>query len=207
MSSIVNKLFALFFILVLMTPALGASTAFAQGQHEESIINMLKSRDAEIKSLIGDKTEFSQTQKDQLKDLINGAIDFKKMSQDALGKQWDKLTAEQHAEFVKVFSEIVRGRSLSNLEIYRLDVDYKQVEVEGESALVHTTTVYKDQPMKVEYAMGLRDDNWRVDDIILDGVSTTEGYARSFQSYVRKRGFDALMANLHKRLEKINGAS
>jgi phospholipid transport system substrate-binding protein len=61
--------------------------------------------------------------------------------------------------------------------------------------------------MKVEYALGLRDAEWRVDDIILDGVSTTEGYARSFQTYMRKRGFDALMTNLQKRLDKMNAAS
>ena len=171
------------------------------------IINMLKERDAEIKSVLGDEKEFTDTQRSELKNLINGAIDFEKMGQDALGAQWDKLTPEQHAEFVKVFSEIVRGRSLSDLEIYRLDVAYDDVQVEGNNARVLTTTVYKDQPMQVEYAMGLRDEEWRVDDIILDGVSTTEGYARSFQTYVRKKGFDALMANLHKRLAKINGAS
>ena len=128
------------------------------------------------------------------------------MGKDALGKEWDTITPEQQAEFVKVFSEIVKGRSLSDLEIYRLEVEYEQVTVEGDEARVQTKTVYKEQPMLVEYDMGYRSDEWRVDDIILDGVSTTEGYARSFQTYIRKRGFDALMQNLHKRLEKMNAA-
>ena len=128
------------------------------------------------------------------------------MAQDALGKEWDTITPEQQAEFVKVFSEIVKGGSLSDLEIYRLDVEYENITVEGDKARVQTRTVYKEQPMQVEYTMGFRENEWRVDDIILDGVSTTEGYARSFQTYIRKRGFDALMTNLHKRLEKMNAA-
>ena len=207
MSAIVNKLFAFFIATLMLGTTLIAPHATAQGQHETVIMKMLKERDTQIKAVLGEETELSEAKQSELKNLINGAIDFEKMGQDALGNQWDKITAEQRAEFVKVFSEIVRGRSLADLEIYRLDVAYDDVQVEGETARVFTTTVYKDQPMKVEYAMGLRDNDWRVDDIILDGVSTTDGYARSFQTYVRKRGFDALMANLHKRLAKINGTS
>ena len=207
MSAIVNNLFAFLVAALVFSSGFYATPAHAQQNHKDVIIKMLKNRDAEIKSILGDESEFSDAQRDKLKNLINGAIDFEKMGQDALGAQWEKLTPEQHAEFVKVFSEIVRGRSLADLEIYRLDVAYDDVKVEGENARVLTTTVYKDQPMQVEYAMGLRNDAWRVDDIILDGVSTTDGYARSFHTYVRKRGFDALMANLHKRLAKINGTS
>ncbi len=207
MSAIVNKLFAFLVATLIFGTVFTTPAAHAQQPHADVIMKMLKDRDAQIKSLLGDETEFSDAQRDELKNLINGAIDFEKMGQDALGNQWEKINEEQRAEFVKVFSEIVRGRSLADLEIYRLDVAYDDVKVEGESARVFTTTVYKDQPMKVEYAMGLRDNDWRVDDIILDGVSTTDGYARSFQTYVRKRGFDALMTNLHKRLAKINGTS
>ena len=200
MSNFVYKL-CLILILSLFTAA--SHVSFAQ---DSAILELLKERDNEIKTLIGDKKEFSEGQKEELQNLINGVIDFEQMGKDALGKEWDTITPEQQAEFVKVFSEIVKGRSLSDLEIYRLDVEYEHVTVEGDEARVQTKTVYKEQPMLVEYDMGYRSDEWRVDDIILDGVSTTEGYARSFQTYIRKRGFDALMQNLHKRLEKMNAA-
>ena len=204
MSNFVYK-FCLVFSLaaVLFIGVSSTSAVFAQ---DSAILELLKQRDKEIKSLIGDKKEFSEGQKEELQTLINGVIDFEQMGKDALGKEWDTITPEQQAEFVKVFSEIVKGRSLSDLEIYRLEVEYEQVTVEGDEARVQTKTIYKEQPMKVEYDMGFRSDEWRVDDIILDGVSTTEGYARSFQTYIRKRGFDALMQNLHKRLEKMNAA-
>ncbi len=204
MSNFVYK-FCLVFSLaaVLFVGISSTSAVFAQ---DSAILELLKQRDNEIKSLIGDKKEFTEGQKEELQTLINGVIDFEQMGKDALGKEWDTITPEQQAEFVKVFSEIVKGRSLSDLEIYRLEVEYEQVTVEGDEARVQTKTIYKEQPMKVEYDMGFRSEEWRVDDIILDGVSTTEGYARSFQTYIRKRGFDALMQNLHKRLEKMNAA-
>ncbi len=203
MSAILNTLFA--FVIAFATTCTVFEPVMAQDQ-SEAILSMLKNRDAEVKKLLGEKESFTDEQRAELKDLINGVIDFENMSQNALGKQWNAITPDQQTEFVKVFSEIVRGKSLADLEIYRLDVTYDDVKVDGDNAQVFTSTVYKDQPMKVEYAMGYRDQQWMVDDIILDGVSTTDGYARSFQTYVRKRGFDALMANLHKRLEKLNSA-
>lgn len=171
---------------------------------DSDVVSLLKQRDQEIKALIGEAEDFTDAQQEKLQNVINGVIDFNQMGQDALGEEWETLTSEQQAEFIKVFSEIVRERSLSNLDIYRLDVEYEKVSVEGAEARVQTKTTYKKQPMQVEYAMGFRGNTWRVDDIILDGVSTMEGYARSFQTYIRKRGFDALMQNLKKRLDKMN---
>lgn len=206
MSAKLNSVFVFIIVFFMVGTEGTISSAYAQ-KSDEAILSMLQERDKEIKDKIAGKKELSEPERAELKDLVNGVIDFEQMAEDAMGKEWENLTSEQHAEFVKVFSEIVRGRSLNDLEIYQLDVKYEDVKLEGDSAHVFTSTVYKDQPMKVEYALGYRDMQWRVDDIILDGVSTTEGYARSFQTYMRKRGFDALMANLNKRLDKMNASS
>ena len=61
----------------------------------------------------------------------------------------DTINAEQQAEFVKVFSEIVKGRSLSDLEIYRLDVEYENISVEGEQAHVQTKLFIKNNPCRL----------------------------------------------------------
>ena len=57
--------------------------------------------------------------------------------------------------------------------------------------------------MVTSFRMIRTDDGWLARDIVLDEVSTVEGYSRSFQTFIRKRGFDALMDNLNRKLEKI----
>ena len=203
MSNFLYKTYTLVAVVLLAVLSFTQLPAYAQ---DSDIRTLLEQRDQEIKTLLGDKEEFTDSQREELQNLINGVIDFEQMAQDALGKEWGSITPDQQAEFVEVFSEIVKGGSLSDLEIYRLDVEYENISVDGEKAHVQTKTVYKEQPMQVEYTMGLQGNEWRVHDIILDGVSTTEGYARSFQTYIRKRGFDALMQNLQKRLAKMNAA-
>ncbi len=160
---------------------------------------MLQTRDAEIKSILGDRETFSAEQKENLKNVINGIIDFETMGRRALGPHWEPLTPQQRSHFVQVFGDIVRSHSLSNLEVYRSSVTYDDIQVNDSQARVVTSTVYRDVPARVEYDMLYRRDGWFISDIILDDVSTTEGYSRSFQSVIRKRGFAALMSSLERR--------
>ena len=131
-----------------------------------------------------------------------------RMSRTALGPFWTDLAPAQREEFVTVFSDIVRAQSLSDLGVYRSKVTYDAITVEGDSARVVTTTIYKDTPTEVEYVMSRAEDgSWDVDDIVLDDVSTAEGYARSFQTVMRKKGFDALMNSLRKKRDKMQASS
>ena len=205
LSAIVNTLFSIA-ILSFITFSIFANHARAQGQ-ETSIREMLHERDTRIKALLGDNEAFSGAQREELKDMINGVIDFEAMGKAALGKEWNSLSADQQSEFVDLFSEIVRGQSMADLEIYRLEFDFKEIIVDGDKAQVHTETVYKDQPTRVDYSLAMKQGGWHVDDIILDGVSTADGYARSFQTFVRKKGFDALMAQLQKKLDNMNAGA
>ncbi len=172
---------------------------------EQAIRQLLEQRDREIKQLLGSHETLSDAQQERLKDLINGVIDFQAMGRLTLGSYWDGLTPDQRAEFIEVFSEIVRTQSLSDLDVYRARVTYETIDVVGDSAYVRTTTIYKDVPVEVAYVLGYTDEHgWQAHDIILDGVSTVDGYARSFQTMIRKRGFDALMERLRKKLDGMD---
>lgn len=183
----------------------GATTNTAAAQDDSRVVKtLLEERDHEIKAVLGDKESFTDAQRQKLKDVINAGIDFEAMGREALGPFWGEITPAQRKEFVDVFSSIVRNQSLSNLNVYRTDVTYKDITVEGDSAYALTSTVYKEVPTDVAYVLGNKGGKWLVQDIIIDDVSTAEGYARSFQTVIRKKGFDALMQSLQKKLDKMN---
>jgi len=163
---------------------------------------MLEDRDQEIKSILSGDTDYSKEQRARLEELINGVIDFRAMGQTALGPHWDDLSAEQQTEFVDVFQDVVRAQSMSDLDVYNSKVTFDQINVQDDSAYVRTMTEYEGTRTPVEYVLKRRDGEWKAEDIIVDDVSTAEGYARSFQTVVRKRGFDALMKSLQKRRDK-----
>jgi phospholipid transport system substrate-binding protein len=196
-----RRAFYAFLLAALVLP----SAALAQSDDSAAIRALLQERDREIKALLGTRDTFTDEQREQLKSVVNDAIDFRAMSREALGEHWTPLTAQQKDEFVDVFSQIVRSQSLSNLDVYRARVTYDTITVEGDEAHVTTTTVYQEVPTRVEYDLARDGETWTVRDISLDGVSTVEGYARSFQNVIRKRGFDTLMTSLNRRLARTQG--
>ncbi|NBC01828.1 MAG: ABC transporter substrate-binding protein [Bacteroidetes bacterium] len=160
---------------------------------------MLTERDREIKDILGNRDSFTQAQRDELMDLVNGVINFREMGRQALGPHWREISDTQRNQFVDVFSDIVRLQSLSDLGVYNSEVSYEEIVVDGDSAYVNTNTIYRGTPTKVEYYMGQTDGDWFVHDIVLDEVSTVGGYERSFRRIINRRGFDALMNSLENR--------
>lgn len=173
-------------------------------EDEAAVREMLQARDQKIKEILGGQEEFTDAQLQELKTQINGLIDFRSMSELVLGSSWAELSAQQKREFVDVFSKIVRSHSLSNMAVYRSDVTIASVDVVGDSAFVVSETIYQDTPVDVEYTLGYEpDEGWRIHDIILDEVSTAQGYARSFRTVIRQRGFDTLMNSLRNKLARM----
>jgi len=179
-----------------------AFPAYAQDA-ENNIQQMLEQRDQQIKSILQGDTTFTSQQREELKTLINGVIDFRAMGQQALGPFWSDLSEAQRTEFVDVFRDIVRSQSLADLEVYNSQVTYNGIDVQGDSAFVRTTTDYQGTSAEVAYVLERQEGTWLAEDIIVDDVSTAGSYARSFQTVVRKRGFDALMNSLRKKREQI----
>jgi phospholipid transport system substrate-binding protein len=197
------------FVAAIVGIGLLAPPAWAQGQQaaQEEIRTMLEQRDRQIKSILSGSSDYTPEQRAQLKKLINGVLDFRAMAETALGPHWDTLSTERRDQFVDVFRDVVRAQSMSDLGVYNSKVTFDQISVQGDSAHVRTTTEYQGTQTPVVYLLERQDDGeWKAEDIVLDGVSTAEGYARSFQSVMRKRGFEALMTALEKKRKQTAGA-
>ena len=177
---------------------------FAQ-KSEADVKQLLEDRDQEIKTILGPEgKEYSQDQRQKLKDVINGVIDYSAMARYALQDTYTEITPEQQDEFIDLFSTIIRDHSLNQLDIYRADVNYRSIDIDGNDAVVSTLATRKDIRKEVVYDLHYEDDNaeWVVTDFIIDDVSTADSYQRQFQNIIRKKGFDSLMETLRKRASR-----
>ncbi|MFA5669178.1 MAG: ABC transporter substrate-binding protein [Balneolaceae bacterium] len=191
------KMFKITFTLLIL---LGLnSTVFAQTPKDD-IKNMLEQRDVEIKELLGPKnSDYTNAQRDKLKDIVNGVIDFRAMAKYALEETYDTIETEEREEFVELFATIVRDQSLNKLDIYRAKVTYISISVNGTTADVSTFAELDDVRTPVSYTMALEDNEWVITDMIIDDVSTAEAYNRQFQRIINRRGFSSLLESLRKR--------
>ncbi len=186
-------------ITLILSIFLFLNTGLAQNGADE-IRAMLDERDEEIKELLGPRgSEYTQEQRDRLKDIINDVIDFRTMSEIALGDTFNEISEEDREEFISLFSTIIRDNSLNRLDIYRAEVTYNDITVENGNAEVKTMAQMDNVRTSVDYDMELQNGVWQITDMSIDDVSTAESYRRQFQSIIRQRGFDALLESLRRR--------
>ena len=170
---------------------------------EQQIRDMLNERDDEIKELLGPEgTSYTNEQRAELKEIINGVIDFRSMAKYALGDTFTEISEERRERFVDLFATVVRDQSLNRLEIYRASVEYEEITVNGDEASVSTVAQLENVRTPVGYEMDRRDGEWIVTDFSIDGVSTAESYNTQFQNIIRQRGFDALFDSMERRASR-----
>lgn len=187
-------------ILFGLVVCMGLTVALQAQDTEQSIRKMLEQRDVQIKELLGPKnTDYTDAQREQLKDIVNDVIDFRAMAKYALEATYDTLQSDIREEFVGLFATIVRDQSLNKLDIYRAKVTYKSITVDGNKALVKTLAELDDIRTPVDYTMVFAGNEWEITDMIIDDVSTADAYNRQFQRIIDQRGFSALLDNLRKR--------
>lgn len=183
---------------ILVAMILGLSS-FAQNS-EEYIKDMLTERDQQIKELLGPEgKEYTDQQRAELKEIINGIIDFEEMAKIALDETYNEISEESRAEFVDLFTTIIRDHSLNTLEIYRAKISYNSIELGEGEAMVETMAELDDIRTPVEYKMSLEGDEWVIIDMSVDDLWTAESYKNQFQRIIQRQGFDTLMESLRKR--------
>ena len=172
-------------------------------QAAEDVRELMESRDFQIKQLLGaEGSEYSSNQRDELKDIVNGIIDFTEMAKTALEVTYDTISVEDRTEFVQLFSSIIRDQSLANLDIYRASVSYERIDGTTDSTYIETLAEWNNIRTPVHYIMSKNSGEWRIEDMSIDDVFTAESYNRQFQRIIRSRGFDYLMTTLRKRAER-----
>ncbi len=179
--------------LILWAPLVVAQDA------ESDVRAFVTQRDKEIKAAIRGMKE-DPAMREIARSLINDQIDFEEMGRRSLGRYYEDLSSEQRQDFITVFGEIVRSQSLGDLSVYEAPVTIRSVDVRDDKASVSTIAEIREVDVDVLYRLHRKDDTWWLYDIIIDDVGTVEGYSISFQTYVRKRGFDAFMKSLRKKL-------
>ncbi len=165
-----------------------------------SATEALQQRAAEVRAELPAKGEpITPPVRAKLEKLLTKTVDLRGMVKAALGPHWDKMTESQRRRMVGAFEKRFRSATTGDVEGYRsTELAYKPEERSGEFVKVPTEMVIQGEPTEVSYAMRKGPEGWRIEDIIVDGVSTVANYRSSFARVIQKDGVEALIARLEK---------
>ncbi len=161
-------------------------------------------------------TELQQKLKDksftknfaQVTQFVNGVIslhtDFDKIAPLVLGKHWKAATPDEQERFKHEFQTlIVRTYSRAFIEYNDWTIRLMPLETSNKATKVIVKTKVLQpgqQPIDVNYRMFQNKSEWKVYDILIDGVSLVTNYRSTFNEEIQTKGsLSAVIDSLVKR--------
>ncbi len=144
----------------------------------------------------------------QVTQFVNGVIyphtDFDKIAPLVLGKHWKTASSGEQERFKHEFQTlIVRTYSRAFVEYNDWTIRFMPLEMSNEATKVVVKTEVLQpglQPVDVNYRMLLTKGEWKVYDIMIDGVSLVTNYRSTFNDEIQSKGsLSAVIDNLVKR--------
>jgi phospholipid transport system substrate-binding protein len=165
----------------------------------------------DVMDIIAKKNLDAQQRRVQIRQAVLKRFGFDEMAQRSLGQHWRTLTPQQQHEFVELFTDLLERSYINRIESYqggRQGVHYTKENVSGDNATVDTEIVSeRGEPVAVEYRLLHKDNDWKVYDIIIEGVSLVNNYRTQFNTIIMKDSYAGLMKQMRLKLEQENAAS
>lgn len=139
--------------------------------------------------------------------LIDSRFDFQEMSRITLGKTWRELSREEKADFTDIFSQLIKQTYISRIETFSDEkVEYSK-EIFGKKkktrAMVFTNILRNGgEAISINYKVVVKNDEWFVYDVVIEGVSLVRNYRTEFSRIVAKEKIPGLVKRIREKIEK-----
>lgn len=146
----------------------------------------------------------AEERRQQLENVIGNRIAYDEMAKRSLGPQWAQLNDEERQEFVRLYAQLLRDTYSSRFDRYSDEkVEFLQETLQGDYAEVRTRLTSSKFTLDVDYRMLQRAGDWRVYDIVVDGISLVHSYREQFTKIIRTYSYEELVAKLRQKTGEI----
>jgi phospholipid transport system substrate-binding protein len=135
---------------------------------------------------------------------VGARFDYQEMSRRALGAPWNALSEQEKQEFVNLFRTLLTNSYADRIETYSGEgVQYLNERTEQEYAEVRTKVLSGKTEIPLDYRLINKADDWRVYDVVVDGISLVNNYRGQFTKIIRSSSYADLVEQLRKKSEKL----
>ncbi len=181
------------------------SQALAQTTPQAASKAVVEESSKKIKEIVlASKTDTEM--RDKIKALMETFVDFPEFGRICLIDFWATITQAQKDRYLGEFKKLLQRSYLRRFKAGRdFVLTYRGEPVlndKGDRVMVKTTLASGDVTADVDYRFYLANGKWIVYDIIVDDVSISRNYRKSFAKVMEKDGFEALLAKMAKKSEQ-----
>ena len=136
--------------------------------------------------------------------VINRTYDTEKMLKMIIGSDWKNQENEIKNELIMVFEKYISKNYLNRFSRIQ-EVSFsneKKEKISSDFFLVRSNLIIKQEKISIDYLLHLKDNTWKIFDVLLDGsVSEIATKKSEFRIYIKEKKIDELI----KALKKFNG--
>ena len=156
-------------------------------------------RDPKLKGEAGKKVKEQRIQAAAEK-----LFDFVELSKRTLGLNWNKFTPEQRKEFVELFKTILKDAYVEKITAYTNEqVDFtKEIPLSDNTVEVQSVVVAKSGGIPIYYRVIKKENDWKVFDVVIEGVSLINNYRTQFREILGNNPPEKLLETLRKKVGK-----
>ena len=137
----------------------------------------------------------SATRRQKLKEAVNERFAFDEMAKRSLGAQWQKRSASEQQEFVRLFTDLLEGAYLSKVEEYSGEkIQFVNERQDKDFAEVNTKLINrKGEDFALDYRLVNLNGDWKVTDVVIENISLVNNYRSQFNRVLSKSSFEDLL--------------
>jgi phospholipid transport system substrate-binding protein len=197
-------------ITTTITPTTGAGDLGTTVTQAGTATEAVKSTFDQVVRLLEDKelkkSDRAMERRQQLQRIIGARFSYEEMAQRSLGAHWNQLNETQKQEFVELFKQLLFRAYTGNIEAYSGEQNqYLGERREGDYAEVRTKLLSRKGELPVDYRLLSNSKEWRVYDIVVDGISMVHNYRGQFTKIIRTSSYEDLVEKLKSKTETFKG--
>jgi phospholipid transport system substrate-binding protein len=194
-----RKTVALALIVLLMVPfyAHAGPPLEAVKSQINKILDVL--RDPSLKSEAGKKVK-----REKIRGVSENMFDYAELSRRTLGQNWNKFNAAQQKEFMGLYKKLLEDAYADKIITYTDEkvLFSKDSSLTEKTAEVQTTIMTKKADIPINYRVILKGSEWKVYDVVIEGVSLVSNYRNQFSEILSSKSPDGLIDTLRKKVAK-----
>lgn len=189
----------LIFVLLLLIPfsAYAGPPLDTVKGHIDKVLDVL--RDSSLKGESG-----KSAKKAKIRSITEKMFDYTELSRRTLGRNWKKFNNEQQKEFTELYKSILEDAYADKIMKYTDEkvVFNKENMLSEKKCEVQTTIITKKADIPISYRVIQKDGEWKVYDVVIEGVSLVNNYRTQFREILASKSPDGLLDVLRKKVGK-----
>ena len=149
------------------------------------------------------KPERSKERLARLLEVIGQRFDYEEMGKRTLAKHWKQLNEAQRKEFVRLFRQFLTNSYAGNVDGYAGEkIEYLKERRKGDFAEVKTRVVSPKLEVPLDYRLLKKNNDWRVYDVVVDGISLMKNYRGQFSRIIKSSSYEGLLEKLRSKTDE-----